>query len=100
MGRPSRLISLFAQTKAGSIKAGEVAFELKPPQTVEDAITLPDRLVSTGQIPPREWMRAKETARQSRSFAMKRIERLSAQLHEEIGRVQPSFHFSIAKALA
>lgn len=91
------LISLFAQTqKRALIKAGEVAYELKPPQTVEEAIAAArDRLVSRGQIPPRDWMKAKETAQALFNLASQRLASLMGRLNAEIGVLRPGFQFTL-----
>jgi Fic family protein len=90
------LISLFVQSQKRSlIKATEIASDVKPPLTVDEAIAAArDRLINKGQIVPKEWIRAKDTARRLHQWASERLQTLTVQLHSEIGVARPEFEFS------
>ena len=77
------------------MKATEIASEVKPPQTVGEAVAAArDVLISKGQIFPKEFVRAKEVAKGLVRHAEERLQALSARLHAEIGVVRPGFQFA------
>lgn len=97
------LVNLFVRTQRRAaiqaVTAVEVPpvvpGELDPARTPEDAIAAArDALVKKGQIPPQEWMRAKETALRLFNVGLGRFNAVARRLTSEISRVQPKFKFS------
>jgi prophage maintenance system killer protein len=93
------LVALFVHSQRRSlIKATEIASEVKPPQTVDEAVAAArDRLVSKGQIVPKEWLRAKETADVLVKRTDERLTRLANQLRSEISVARLEFQFATRK---
>jgi prophage maintenance system killer protein len=95
-GNLQPLVALFVHSQRRSLmKATEIASEVKPPQTVDEAVAAArDSLISKGQIVPKEWLRAKETADVLLKFTDDRLTRLANQLRSEIGIARPNFQFT------
>ncbi len=93
------LVSLLAQMeKREFLSAIEAAYQVKPPQTVDEAITaVGHRLIQTGQGIPNEWNRAKETAARLFGVAVRRMADINRKLSSEVASAGPSFEFSSAQ---
>jgi hypothetical protein len=90
------LVVMFVEAQRNAlIQATEVACEIKPPTTADEAIAaVRDRLMQRGRLTPKQWLNAKETAGQLVGFAQQRFSQLIGHLTEEIGT--PGFVFSVA----
>jgi Fic family protein len=80
------VVSLFVEAQRGAlIQASEIAFEAQPPDSTEKAIAaLRDRLVQRGQLPAKEWLKAKATASTLVQSVHHRLGQLVEVLNQEI----------------
>lgn len=98
------LVAIFVEAQRNAvIQATEVAYEAKPIESAEEAVAaIRDRLVQRGAIEPEEWLVTKQTATQLMELAFRRLDRLSVDLTNQVGRAAKGFSFVITnrKALA
>ena len=90
------LVGLFveAQRKA-LLQASEVAYEVKPPSSADDAIAaIRNRLLQRGKVPVNEWHSAKAIANRLENLAALRLREIERQLTQELGGRGYSFSFS------
>jgi len=80
------LVSLFVEAQRNAlIQATEVAYDVTPVTSVDEAITaVRDRLLVRGKLPLREWLGAKDTAAQLLASAGQRLEQIVRKLNQEI----------------
>jgi Fic family protein len=89
------LVAMFVEAQRNAlIQASEAAFEIKPISSTDQAIkAVRDRLMQRGNLPVKEWLKAKDTAGQLVESAAKRFEAIAQQLREEIGSLTGRFSF-------
>src|ERR1039457_2990402 len=89
------LISQFVDVqKRFFLKGLDLAYRAKPTLTVAAVVdSSTDLLIGMGQIPPKEWMRAREFAAGLRNRAILRLNYAVKRLNTEIGSVRGGFTF-------
>ncbi len=90
------LVALFVEAqRTALIQATEIAYDVTPIATEDEAVAaVRDRLLQRGRLPLREWLAAKETARQLSTFAQQRLSQSVQKLQREIGNIGRGFQFS------
>jgi len=89
------LVSLFTEIQKRSIvSAIELKTQTRPVQTIDEAIAAARAvLVAKGQIPPKEWNKAKACAERLLNFAQQTFNSVAEKLRSEIASVRPGFEF-------
>ena len=89
------LVTLFDATQRNVlIQAAGVGYDVKPVRSTDEAIgAARDRLLLRLKLPQKEWLAAKETARQLTSAALRGVAQTVQQLNREIGGVSRGFTF-------
>ena len=89
------LVSQFGDVQRRLFLRGlDLAYRTKPPNTVDAAVdSVRDLLIGMGQIPPKEWMKAREFAAGLRNRAVGRLNHVVGRLTSEIGSVRGGFTF-------
>jgi prophage maintenance system killer protein len=89
------LVAMFVEEQRNAlIQATEVAYEVKPIASAEEAIaSVRERLAQRGILPPRAWLAASRTADRLQILASQRFEYLADRLTEEIGASDEGFWF-------
>jgi fido (protein-threonine AMPylation protein) len=89
------LVSQFVDVqKRLFLKGLDLAYRAKPPLTVDAAVdSARDLLIGMGQIPPKEWLKARQLADALRNRAILRLNYAAKRLNTEIGSVRTGFAF-------
>jgi Fic family protein len=89
------LVALFTQIqKREVIKAIELESQVRPAQTVDEAIEAARAwMVVKGQIPPEEWDRAKVTANRLATSTLERFNEVARKLQSDVASAKPKFEF-------
>ncbi|MGD0871872.1 MAG: Fic family protein [Bryobacteraceae bacterium] len=92
------LVSQFSEVqKRLFLKGLDLAYRAKPPLTVDAAVdSVRDLLIGMGQIPPKEWVKAREIAAGLRNRAVGKLNHVAERLRAEIGSVRSGFTFQTA----
>jgi hypothetical protein len=70
--------------RSALIQATEIAYEVSPPSSAEEAVAaVQGRLLRVGKLPRKEWAAAERTATQLVSFARERFRKIANQLHAQ-----------------
>jgi hypothetical protein len=87
------LVTMFVEAQRNALmQATEVAYDVKPPASPEEAIAaVRERLERRGKLPLREWRVAEETANRLIADAQQRLVQLSQVLKKEIGASTADF---------
>ena len=76
------------------LKGLDLAYRTKPPLTVDAAVdSARNLLLGMGQIPPKEWLKARQLAATLRNRAILRLNYAAEKLRTEIGSVRGRFTF-------
>jgi hypothetical protein len=91
------LVALFTEfQKRALLRAIELTSQTRPARTVDEAVRAArDLLIAKGQIAPKEWNHAKDTARYLVNVALRRFNELATTLHNEIASVKHEYGFSV-----
>jgi Fic family protein len=94
------LVSLFVEAQRNALmQATEVAYDVRPITSAHEAVLAArDRLLQRGTLPQKEWLVAKEVAKQLANYALKRFEPIIAELDREIGSIGRGFGFNAMSA--
>ncbi len=92
------LVFLFVEAQRNALmQATEVAYDVRPITSTHEAVLAArDRLLQRGRLPLREWLAAKEVAKQLSDQAMKQFGSVATELQREIGTVGKGFGFSVS----
>ena len=90
------LVALFVESQRNALlEATEIAYDVRPITSPHEAvIAARDRLMQRGKLPRKEWLAAKETAKQLVNVAMEQFGKASAELATEIGSLGTNFSFN------
>jgi len=91
------LVAMFVEAQRNAlIQATEVAYEVKPITSAEEAIAaVRDRLAQRGSLVPKAWLAAGRTAHRLQIFSRERFDYLAGLLNEEIGPTSEDFSFGV-----
>jgi Fic/DOC family len=95
------LVALFVEgQRSALLEATEIAYDVRPITSAHEAvIAARDRLMQRGKLPMREWLAAKETAKQLVNVATQQLGKASVDLSTEIGSLGTNFSFNASGGL-
>ena len=90
------LVAMFVEAQRNAvIQATEVAYDVRPLESVDEAIAAArGRLLQRGTLPLKDWLAAKTSADQLTKSATQRFGEIAEKLTKEIGSVGRNFSFS------
>jgi Fic family protein len=91
------LVSLFVEAQRNVLmQATEIVYDVRPITSAHEAVLAArDRLLQRGKLPQREWLAAKEVAKQLGNQVMQRLRAIATELSTEIGSIGRGFGFSV-----